>query len=107
MSTFIRTDLDSSEHLTIVSLEDDSLFWCEELGRETPYLVQVVAGDTADGDFVGIFDLDGDRVEVGGVGWVVAEDVPADVVEQIESGWATGLREVTSLHPLTDAQVWS
>ena len=85
-----RTDQsdDATETLALVVADSGKPYYCAELGRETPYLVQVTTGD----DRVGLYDLDGDRIDSAQVGsWELATgEIPADVIEQIESGWETG-----------------
>lgn len=89
--TFTRTDLvdGSSEELTIVEVE--KLYYCEALGKSTPFLVLVTQGD----HFAGVFDLDGDAVLSNLASWItrtkqIPANVPDDVITQIEEGWATG-----------------
>jgi hypothetical protein len=89
---FTRTDSDdASEVLTVVKLTSGKLFASQDLdGREYPYLVQITTGPDVGDDFVGLYDLDGDKVDVGNADWVTVAEAPAEVIEQIESGWESG-----------------
>jgi hypothetical protein len=55
-----------------------------------PYCVQITTGlDTGD-DFVGLYNLDGDKLDLGNCEWEAVAEVPAEVIEQIENGWESG-----------------
>lgn len=58
------------------------------------YGVQVL---DEDGDLEGIYDLDGEQITFGGIEFEVASDVPAEVKEAVEDGWATGNNVVTEV----------
>lgn len=78
-----RTDLSYgvSEILTIVRIDG-----------EADLAVEVCSGSEIGDDFIGLFDLDGDQLQSNrSRSWEVVEleDLPAEVVEQIE-GWAHG-----------------
>lgn len=101
---FVRTDPSdgSSEVLTLVELTSGRLagetFASAELeGREYPYLVQVTSGPDPGDDFDGLFDLDGDRIDVMNSQWSIVTEAPAEVVEQIEFGWEYGNTVVARL----------
>lgn len=101
---FIRTDRSdgASEILTIVRLTSgkfaDSLFACSDLdGREYPYLVEICTGPVIGDDFVGLYDLDGERIYPGNADWERVAEAPAEVVDQIENGWESGSNLVTRL----------
>lgn len=83
----LRTAFDgASEVLTLVRLASGDL------------AVQITTGPNVDDDFVGIYDLDGEPIPyASGLEWEIATDVPANVIEQIETEWATGETVVTRL----------
>ena len=86
---------DARETLTLVRLDSGETHYCAELDRETPYLVQVTAGPGPGDDLVGIYDLDGERVELPSPGsWDAVTDAPADVIAAVGDGWATGTTTV-------------
>lgn len=92
---FIRKDMTDGaiETLTICRL-DTGVFFADCLEAESPYVVQIEAGTPDDlGDFVGLYDLDGERIEQRCT-WEVASDVPAEVREAVEEGWASGSNTV-------------
>lgn len=91
-----RTETDgASEVLRLVVLDDGAKFVCAELdGAEYPYLVQVTAGPGPGDDFVGLYDLDGERVEIVNREWELATDAPPEVIDQIERGWESGTSTV-------------
>jgi hypothetical protein len=100
----MRTDRsdDASEVLTLVRLTSGRLagkgFASQDLdGREYPYLVQVTTGPDMGDDFVGLYDLDGDKIDVGNADWVAVGKAPAEVIEQIENGWESGSSVVTRI----------
>jgi hypothetical protein len=89
----------ASEILTIVRLDggEEHVAACLD-GRRTPYLVEVCAGPKIGDDFVGLYDLDGDQIQIGNASWEAAgDDVPADVIEAVESGWENGTSIVRRL----------
>lgn len=87
----------ASEVLTIVRLDEGEIY-SEALDRETPYAVEVCAGPSVGDDFVGVYDLDGERIDgLRPRSWAIADDVPAEVVEAVEDGWSTGLNVVSRL----------
>ena len=99
---FLRTDADgASEMLTLVQITDGPLagdnFACVDLDGEYPYLVQITKGASTCGDFVGLYDLDGEPINSRNCQWVGVDEAPSDVVEQIETGWAYGTSTVTRL----------
>lgn len=101
---FTRTDRSdgASEVLTLVKLTSGPLagkrFVSQDLdGREYPYLVQITTGPDVGDDFVGLYDLDGDKVDVGNADWVTVAEAPAEVIEQIETSWATRFNEVARI----------
>ena len=101
---FTRTDRSdgASEVLTLVKLTSGPLagksFTSQDLdGREYPYLVQITTGADVGDDFVGLYDLDGDKVDVGNAEWVTVAKVPAEVIEQIENGWESGSNVVARI----------
>lgn len=92
---FTRRDRDASEVLAIVRAEDrhgnaiTSSF--SEQGPEYPYLVQVTSGPDVGDDFVGLYTLDGDKIDqANGWTWEIVSEAPIEVIEAIEIGWATG-----------------
>lgn len=94
---FTRRAPDGAEEcLTLLRL-DDGMLWSEALGLETPYVVQVTACPCVGDDFVGICDLDGEKIDVSPRACKVATEAPADVVDVVETGWATGLLVVERL----------
>lgn len=95
---FTRRDQsdDASEVLTLVRITDGHLagkrLLCADLdGREYPYLIQVTTGPDLGDDFVGLYDLDGDQVDAAGCSWEVVTEAPAEVIEQVETGWESGM----------------
>jgi len=87
----------ASEVLVIARLTGEHAgdrFWCEGLGGEYPYLVEVTTQYALGAQRLGLCDLDGEALNVNSVEWERAEDVPVAVLEQIEQGWATGLNYV-------------
>lgn len=93
---FRRRDMNdgAEELLTIVRLDGEE-FWSEALLRETPFAVQVEQGD----HFAGLFDLDGEELPDGNREWAEAVPVPADVVDAVEDGWASGSYVVERMKP--------
>lgn len=87
-----RTSPDgASECLTLCTVDGASYFsgWT---GRETPYVVQVTTGPSAGDDFVGLFDLDGERIALPSPGsWAACTAAPDDVIAAVVEGWSTGL----------------
>lgn len=112
---FTRTDRDASEVLAIVRAEDKhgnvitSSFadHNEDQSPEYPYLVQITSGPDVGDDFVGLYTLDGDRVETGnGWTWEIVDEAPVEVIEEIETAWATGTSVVEridyAIEPVAD-----
>jgi hypothetical protein len=89
---FLRTDITDGAEEILTIVETKTPFFCSALERKTHYLVQV----TQDDDFAGIFDLDGDAI-FQNLDWAIADDIPPDVVEAVEEGWATGNYTVEEL----------
>jgi len=89
---FTRTDHHdhAAETLSIVRLCPPRYFYSADLGKDTPFLVQITAGTEPGGDFVGLYDLDGDQIQCANLEWELATEVPAEVLEQIETGWESG-----------------
>jgi hypothetical protein len=55
------------------------------------YAVQV----TADGDdFVGLYDLDGDAINLSNMTWTLCSSAPAEAIESVANGWETGTTTV-------------
>lgn len=95
-----RTDVpDASETLRLVRFDSGLTGYCADLDRETPYFIQITTGPGTGDDLVGLYDLDGERLDGAQFGsWDVvpaSEDVPADVIDQIETGWDGGTAIVT------------
>lgn len=81
---FVRRDLSDGaiEILTIVRVE----------GRED-YFVEVCAGPNVGDDFVGLYDLEGDKVDLGNVEWEAADGRGAAddaLVAAVEDNFANG-----------------
>lgn len=96
MIRFTRHGVDgSSEVLTICQLDEGTLY-SEALGVESPYVVQVTSGPEPGDDFVGLYDLDGERIDWSS-SWEIVEDVPTEVIEAVREGWATGETVVEDL----------
>jgi hypothetical protein len=95
-----RSD-NASEVLSLVKPTDPAaLFACAELDQHLPYLVQITTGTEPGDDFVGLYDLDGDKVDQFHIGeWelAAAAEVPADVVDLLATSWETGSWEVTRI----------
>lgn len=88
-----RTDGDTYEYLRLVRLDSGKDFMCAELeGRRYPYLVQITTGPELGDDFVGLYNLDGDRFDPpNDCSWELVDGpVPSDVIDQIERGWEYG-----------------
>jgi hypothetical protein len=85
VTRFLRTDQSdgASEVLAMVAVERDSDG--AQLGR----YVQVMSGPEVGDDFVGLFDLDGDRVELWNVSWEIVEPTDFERAEILE-GWCHG-----------------
>jgi len=107
---FIRTDRDASEVLALVRVEDKdgnvitSSFSDvnEDRTDDYPYLVQITSGPELGDDFVGLYGLDGERVETGnGWTWEITPAAPAAVVAAVEHGWETGTNTVARLETYT------
>lgn len=73
--------IESSEILTLVRIDG-----------ETEIRVEICTGPEIGDDFVGLYDLDGDQLQLGNCSWeaVDASEVPADVVEDIDMNWDMG-----------------
>lgn len=70
--------IERSEVLTLVRVDGhDGLF------------VQVTSGDEVGDDFVGLYDLDGDSVDLGNCEWSLVEDMPAEEIEEKLREWDT------------------
>lgn len=96
-----RTDR-TSEILTLVRLTSgarvDHGFVCADLdGARYPYLVQITTGTEPGDDFVGLYDLDGEAIDVGNAEWEIVTEAPAEVIEQIETSWESGSNEVVRI----------
>lgn len=93
---FTRRDQsdDASEVLTLVRITDGHLagksFGCADLEGQYPYLVQVTTGPELGDDYVGLYTLDGDQIDAAGCAWDVVKEAPAEVIEQVETGWERG-----------------
>ena len=100
---FLRTDRgEASEVLTLVKITDGRLaghgFPCADLdGATYPYLVQITTGPETGDDFVGLYDLDGGRVDAANCDWEIVTEAPAEVVAQIERRWKSGASVVTRI----------
>lgn len=70
---------DTSEILTLVRVD----------GRDG-YFVEICAGPEIGDDFVGLFWLDGTRVDLGNCTWAPVQTAPRSVITQIESDWESG-----------------
>ena len=64
-------------------------------------VVQVTTGADAGDDFVGLYDLDGDQIQLGNETWtVLAEDeVSPDTVAEVVGNWECGSSVVTRISP--------
>lgn len=90
---FTRRDASSDslvETLTIVRLPEE--LFCDELGRDTPFGVEVTEPSTG---HVSVHDLDGAELSswfgaAGSREIAVDAEIPADVIDAVESGWAQG-----------------
>lgn len=95
---FLRTDLSdgAEEILTICRLDGGATRAAECLGGRSPFVVQITTDTAQGGDFIGLYDLDGDKIESSRVSWEVADDadIPGAVVDAILSGWASVTNEV-------------
>jgi hypothetical protein len=87
---FRRTDQSdgASEILTVVRLDG-----------ETDLSIEICAGPEIGDDFVGLYDLDGEQMNLGKASWeaVDAAEVPTDVIEAIETDWESGSNIVERL----------
>jgi hypothetical protein len=74
-----RTDFTdgASEVLTLCQLEGD-------------YVIQVTSGPNVGDDFVGLYDLDGDGIQLGNFSWEVATDAPSELLAEVEQNWESG-----------------
>ena len=91
---FSRSAVDSAaETLTIVRFDSGAEYYSEALDGLSPFVVEV----TTDDDLIGVYDLDGDKIDTSGETWEAAQtrDVPASVIEAVQEGWATGPNFVT------------
>lgn len=63
------------------------------------YYVQVTTGPELGDDFVGVYTLDGDQVQLAWQSWelVPMADAPKDLVDRIESEWESGGYHVARL----------
>lgn len=87
MIEFKRSNFDGAhEYLQICRVGKP--IYAECLERETPFVVQITAEPGGHGDFIGIYDLDGGRIDRFALGsWEIAEEVPEDVIAAVEQGW--------------------
>ncbi len=62
-------------------------------------VVQVTTGADAGDDFVGLYDLDGDQIQLGNETWTVVgkDEVSPDTIAEVEGNWECGLSVVTRL----------
>ena len=76
---FQRKDDDTSETLTLVTLASGEEYYCDGLGRATPYLVERVTDTPSDRDEALrlLYDLDGNEARVHGVAWTPVDEAPA------------------------------
>lgn len=82
MTQFKRTNLCDGAHefLQIVQFEG-----------EDDYAVQITAEAGGHGDFIGLFDLDGDEISLSNeLTWEIAKEVPEEVIATIETEWESG-----------------
>lgn len=97
---FKRTDRgdEAGEVLSIVKVAHD--YFCSDLDEHYPLLVQITTVADPGDDFVGLYDLDGERVDSAHVGeWELARasEVPIEVIDQITRGWESGTSTVERL----------
>ena len=82
-----RTDSSdgASEILTVVRIDGESDF-----------VIEICSGPGIGDDFVGLYDLDGDQLRTGNCSWEVVDEseVPAEVIEMIETDWESGTNVV-------------
>ncbi len=83
-----RTEYDASEVLTLVRLDDSG-----------DLAIQITAGPAEGDDFVGLYDLDGDQIQLANRAWtVVGEgDVPAEQIAEIGDTWESGTSVVARI----------
>jgi hypothetical protein len=90
---FRRTDHfdGASEILTVVRVDG-----------EADLRIEICAGPKVGDDFVGLYDLDGDQLQVGNCSWEVVDEthVPADIIAAIETDWESGSNFVERLGAL-------
>lgn len=62
-------------------------------------VVQVTTGPDVGDDFVGLYDLDGERLQLGNETWeVIGEDeVSPELIAEVEGNWECGSSVVTRL----------
>jgi hypothetical protein len=97
MVQFKRTLDDAHEYLQICRLPEGATLTSEALdGAESPFVVQISADANGEGDFVGLYDLDGMRLQAHQhSGWEIADEVPAEVVEAV-GNWSDVRRAVVA-----------
>lgn len=87
---WVRTDQSdgASEILTLVQIDGDSQL-----------RIEICAGPEIGDDFVGLYDLDGDQIQLGNCSWEAVDEseVPADVITSIETDWESGSNVVTRM----------
>lgn len=92
MIRFLRTDLDASEVLTVVRFD-----------RSAPkhlagtLAIQITSGPEVGDDFVGLYTLDGDRIDTGNYSWSIVTRLSLAKIETIRSDWETGTSSVEAL----------
>lgn len=79
---FLREDNDgSTEALTIVQLLND----CKN------YYIEVCSGPDIGDDFIGLYDLEGNRIEIGNQNWEAVEFVSQEIIDYVICEWSSGL----------------
>ena len=60
--------------------------------RDGELVVQIESGTPADRerDFVGLYSVDGDQLQLGNETWELAEDVPDAAADEIFADWESG-----------------
>jgi hypothetical protein len=80
--------IESTEILTLVRIDG-----------ETEIRIEICAGPEIGDDFVGLYALDGDQLQLDNCSWdaVDASEVPAEVIITIETDWECGSCRVERL----------
>ena len=93
-----RTACDgASEILTLVRLDSETRL-CGDLA------IEICAGPEVGDDFVGLYSLDGDQLNLGNASWSAVEEarVSRRLVSRIARDWESGTSTVTRLDATND-----